>query len=220
MPNLQRLIIYSLPSDFDPQLLKNELKNLTSLELYSDEYTIPILNIIGAKLNELAIIDCKIQENVVQKVFELCASLECFSFVNYCTHTDLPSPEDVENSKLRKLIWNGSFKPCVLKAPLLEDVVFKSNWFDDREDIIVLTNWLAMETVLRHLTKFELTPSFPEEIDKQLHEDLEKLAKHIICFCPKLKSAYFDFSDLSDDTLYNTEMNSPITRFLDLVKQL
>jgi len=220
MPNLQCLIIHSLPSDFEPQLFKNVLKNLTSLELYSDEYTIPILNIIGDKLKELAINDCESQENMLQKVFELCTSLECLSFVNYCFHTEPPSQEDVENSKLRKLIWNGSFKPWVLKAPLLEDVVLKTNWFDDKEDIKVLTNWLAMETVLRHLTKFEFTRSFPHEMDEQVHENLEKLAKHIICFCPKLQSAHFDLSDLSDDALYNTEMNSSITQFLDLVKQM
>jgi len=223
MPNLRCLRMETSPREFHPQLLKFELKNLTSLELPHDEHTIPVLNMVGAQLKELCITQGTNEANVLQKVFELCTSLECFSF-KFRGHTvEPPLPEDVENSKLKKLIWEFSLLPIVmLKAPLLEEVALTNTCFEI-DDIGVLNNWLLTETVLQNLTKLvcladELngTPETKQEMLLALH----KLAKHIICFCPKLENVHFDLMEFYTPMTYNTETNSSVTRFWNLVKEM
>jgi len=229
MPNLKFLWLKCSKFPLTPELLP-KFKNLTSLDITSQQNIHEILAPIGPKLKELSLRSSSTEQNSFSnflKVLVVCPNLEVLYLKNFKgTVQDVKStrPEFSEKLKLRNLVLEGVFfyagglLTILFFAPLLEEVILDIGMYNLGE-VNLLVAFLEKGALLQNLTKFEANLQLEQYqsnrtsiVATSLMMGTEILARNMICFCPKLQTANLNFRYSDDD--------KDLTPYVNLVKVL
>jgi len=203
-PNLRYLETTCFPVNLDPGLFLH-FKNLTTLEITYEKHTLRILALIGPKLKEVKfkVHVNSLGENVISfdllEVLTLCPNLESFEFLKFRGEVNLQGPDlVVANLKLKKVFLSGDFYfaegflSIILSAPLLEDVTL--NTFNTPiNDTVSLKTLLSKREIFQNVTSVVMAINVGFDL-----REMEKLARYIVGFCPKLKRAVFSSGPFGD----------------------
>jgi len=127
-------------------------------------------------------------------VFMLCPELEVLEVFSLKGEVDLSVPVQVDSLKLKKLCFEeldraDGFLSLICRAPLLEEINLTVIDNFSKQDIDTLNILLLEGTVFQNLVKFKFhhRASFDVPDGIELVQALEKLAKNMVSFCPRLQ---------------------------------
>jgi len=235
---------YELSVDMAEILM--QLKNFSSLQTEIGKDSLEGLTVIGDKLTELFLGGDSYEGNLfvgVLQLFVTCPNLEYLSILEFVGKVDFKVPLVPQNLKLKKLVLSGSFfhargfLPLIFRAPLLEEVKMNSV-FISKQDLQTFVAYLSVGIIFNNLTSIKikarcaqvcrripsaLKPGTPQAKDLLLA--MEDFGKNVVAFCPKLRIANFDFSNLSvsgNKNIVNNDTENPgsAAPFVALVKMI
>jgi len=225
MPNLKCLWLKSCAFPLTPGLLP-KFKNLTSLEITSQQNIHEILAPIGPKLKELSLRGSSTDNNSflnLLKVLTVCPDLEVLYLKDFDGSVqDLLkiSPESSLSLKLKKIVLEGFFDAAkwlvlyLCLAPPLEEVSLDLGILLEAG---ALVDALGKRLLLQNMIRVDINLKLEEHVDAgdsllmAMLMSTKAVARQMVCCCPKLQTINVNICMESDTDLFP---------FVELVKTL